>query len=64
LNSLKLEDDEANGPVHGKSKIKKIGDFMKNIFSLKPKFSTKKYQDYERGHIEEVEFATTVWEMA
>jgi hypothetical protein len=60
------EAEEQNGPdgrnIPLKTKIKKIGDFLKNIFSTSPILSTKSFQRFEKGQIEEVEFATTVWE--
>jgi hypothetical protein len=60
-----VEEDEQNGPNgNGKSNLRKLGDFFKNVFSTKPKFSTKSLKLYDKGHIEEVEFATTVWEMS
>ena len=45
-----------------RSKIKRIGEFFKNVFSKQPRLSTKSFTRYEKGHIEEVEFITTVWE--
>jgi len=58
-----IEECEENGPNgHYRSNLRKIGDFFKNVFSTHPKFSTKPYQLYEKGHIEEMEFATTVWD--
>ena len=63
VKGLKVVDEDANGP-NGleKKRIRKMGDFLKNLFSKSPKLSTKKFQNFEKGHIEEVEFATTVWE--
>jgi hypothetical protein len=59
-----LENEDADGPlnIRRRSKFKRIGEFFKNVFSKQPRLSTKSYSRYERGHIEEVEFATTVWE--
>ena len=66
LRNMEVEDQEeaADGPGYNgkKSKIKKLGEFFKNVFSRTPKFSMKSFRKFERGHIEEVEFATTVWE--
>ena len=58
-----MADEDENGPNGlGKKRIDKIGDFLKNLFSKRPKISTKTFHKFAKGHIEEVEFATTVWE--
>ena len=35
---------------------------MKNLFSSKRRFTAQSFKKFAKGHIEEVEFATTVWE--
>jgi hypothetical protein len=68
LKDVTIENDEtlagADGPQvqRRRSKIKRIGEFFKNVFSKQPRLSTKSFTRYEKGHIEEVEFITTVWE--
>jgi hypothetical protein len=69
LKDVTIENDDvtlagADGPqVHRRrSKIKKIGEFFKNVFSKQPRLSTKSFTRYDKGHIEEVEFITTAWE--
>lgn len=32
------------------------------MFSGRPRLSTKPFHKFDKGHIEDVEFATTVWE--
>lgn len=61
-----VEEDEENGPNRsGKTKLRKVGDFLRNMFNKNhPKLSTKSYLRTDKGHVEEVEFATTVWEMS
>jgi hypothetical protein len=64
LRDITVENEEADGPGNQRrrSKFKRIGEFFKNVFSKQPKLSTKSFTRYEKGHIDEVEFATTVWE--
>lgn len=54
----------ADGPQaqRRRSKMKRIGEFFKNVFSKQPRLSTKSFTRYDKGHIEEVEFVTTAWE--
>ena len=64
LKDVTVENEEADGPgiQRRSSGLKKVGQFLKNVFSKKPKLSTKNFTRFEKGHIEEVEFATTTWE--
>lgn len=66
LKDVTIINEEADGPglVRRSSGLKKVGQFLKNVFSKKPKLSTKNFTRFEKGHIEEVEFATTAWEEA
>ena len=58
-----VEEEDANGPQGlKKKKMQKVGSFFKNIFSRRPKLSTKSFMSFDKGQIEEVEFATSVWE--
>jgi hypothetical protein len=60
-----FEVQEADGPTNQRrrgSKFRRIGEFFKNVFSKQPRLSTKSFQRFNKGHCEEVEFATTVWE--
>jgi hypothetical protein len=61
MRNIEVEEMEEDGPRHG-NKLKKIGDFFKNVFSKSPRFSTKSFHKFDRGNIEEVEFATIAWE--
>ena len=40
----------------------KIGNIFRNLFSKQPKLSTQCLTKMDRGHVEEVEFATEEWE--
>lgn len=63
IKNFDVADVDANGPNGvGKKKIDKVGDFFKNLFSKRPRLSTKAFHKFSKGHIEEVEFATTAWE--
>lgn len=65
LKDITVENEEADGPANTRnrrSKFKRIGEFFKNVFSKQPRLSTKSFTRYEKGHIEEVEFATVAWE--
>jgi hypothetical protein len=62
LKDIEVEEMEEDGPRHERSKLKKIGDFFKNVFSKSPKFSTKSFHKFDIGNIDEVEFATIAWE--
>lgn len=64
LKDVTVENEEADGPGNQRrrSKFKRIGEFFKNVFSKQPRLSTKSFTRYEKGHIEEVEFATVAWE--
>ena len=62
MKNIQVEEAEEDGPGHSRSKIRKIGEFFKNVFQRNPKFTTKSFHKFDKGHIEEVEFATTAWE--
>jgi hypothetical protein len=63
LRDVTIENEEADGPEQRRrSKFRRIGEFFKNVFSKQPKLTSKSLTRYEKGHIEEVEFATTIWE--
>lgn len=64
LKDITVECEEADGPGTNRrrSKFRRIGEFFKNVFSKQPRLSTKQLTRYEKGHIEEVEFATVAWE--
>lgn len=64
IKDLEVLDEDQNGPqaelARNNSKFRRL---FRNLFSKKPKFSTKKYQNFPKGQIEEVEFATLEWEI-
>jgi hypothetical protein len=63
LRDVTIESEEADGPLtRRRSRMKKLGEFLKNVFSKQPRLTSKNLQRYEKGHIEEVEFATSCWE--
>ncbi len=63
LKDVTIENEEADGPLaRRRSKMKRLGEFIKNVFSKQPRLSTKSFTRYEKGQIEEVEFATSCWE--
>ena len=64
IKDITVENQEADGPTQRRrgSKFRRIGEFFKNVFSKQPRLSTKSFTRYEKGHIEEVEFATVAWE--
>lgn len=64
LRDIIIENEEADGPINNRrrSKFKRLGEFFKNVFSKQPRLSTKSFTRFEKGHIDEVEFATFAWE--
>jgi hypothetical protein len=62
MKKWEIIDEDADGPGSQRGKIKRLGELFKNVFSRTPKFSTKSFHKFERGQIEEVEFATSAWE--
>jgi hypothetical protein len=63
LRDVTIENEEADGPlVRRRSKMNRLGEFIKNVFSKQPRLSTKKFSRYEKGHIVDVVFATSCWE--
>lgn len=64
MRDVTVENEEADGPGlnRRRSKFRRIGEFFKNVFSKQPRLSTKSFTRFEKGHIEEVEFATSAWE--
>ncbi len=48
---FQVEEEDENGPKHSakRKRIEKVGSFFKNIFSKKPKLSTRSYMNFDKG---------------